>query len=416
MAVGLITYASAYGSRYSFSIFFPSLLEEFKWPRDITAAILSLHILIYGFTSPLAGYLVDRIGPRITMVLGAALLSLGLALSCLGTELWHFYLTFGALAGVGLCFVGAVPFTTVVKNWFERRRGLAFSIMSFGTGGAYALYPVVAWLIDHLGWRATFVVEGAVIAGLLIPLVILVIRYHPEEKGFLKDGAVGESLHSPTPPENAEGALNPELNAEDWTLPGVFKNIRFWMLALMAFSLWGVMDHILLAHHIAFAIDAGYSKIYASSVLSFFGLFRSLGALAGMISDRIGRERTLTIGAALAISGIVVLIPMEDTSQPWRLYYYALGFGFGIGVCAPTIIASIADIVQGPKVGLIIGLIWFSFAAGGAVGPWLAGWLFETTGHYRFAFMVAIAMGIVACVAIWIAAPRKARQRNFQAT
>jgi len=298
----------------------------------------------------------------------------------------------------------------IIKNWFERKRGLAFSLISFGTGGCYALYPVVAWLIHHLGWRTTFIVEGGVIAGLLIPLVLLVIRYHPDEKGLRKDGAMGTSPGSSKSPENFARSLNLELKREDWTLPGVFKNLRFWMLALMAFSLWGVTDHILLAHHIAYAMDAGFSKIYASSVLSLFGLFRSLGALTSMISDRIGREGTLTIGAALAISGIIVLLHMEDNSQPWRLYYYAVSFGFGLGVCAPTITASVADLVQGPKVGLIIGIVWLSFAAGGAVGPWLAGWLFEINGNYRIALWVAIVNGILACLAIWVAAPRKVRR------
>ena len=79
---GLISYTLGYGARYSFSIIFPALLEEFKWPRDATAGMLSAHILAYGIASPFAGYLVDRTGPRKTMVCGAAILSLGLILSC----------------------------------------------------------------------------------------------------------------------------------------------------------------------------------------------------------------------------------------------------------------------------------------------------------------------------------------------
>ena len=115
-----MAYALGYGARYSFSVIFPSLLEEFHWPRDTTAIMLSVHLLAYGFVAPLAGNMVDRLGPRKTMALGTILLSLGLALSSLGNTPWHFYLSFGVLSGAGLCLIGAVPFTTVLRNLFEK--------------------------------------------------------------------------------------------------------------------------------------------------------------------------------------------------------------------------------------------------------------------------------------------------------
>jgi len=67
------------------------------------------------------------------------------------------------------------------------------------------------------------------------------------------------------------------------------------------------------------------------------------------------------------------------------------------------------DIFQGPRVGSIIGAVWFAFAIGGAIGPWLGGWLFEISGNYLLAFIVALVLFVVACGAIWLAAPRKVR-------
>lgn len=132
VAAGVISYALGYGARYSFSVIFPSLLEEFQWSRDITAGMLSVHLLVYGLAAPVAGHLADRVGPRKTMALGTLVLCMGLAASGLGNRLWHFYLTFGVLTGAGLCLIGSVPFTAVIRNWFEKRRGLAFSILFLG--------------------------------------------------------------------------------------------------------------------------------------------------------------------------------------------------------------------------------------------------------------------------------------------
>ncbi|MCX5908147.1 MAG: MFS transporter [Deltaproteobacteria bacterium] len=408
--VGGISHALGYGARYSFAVIFPSLLEEFRWPRDTTAAMLSMHMLVYGLVAPAAGYLVDRTGPRKTMVLGVTLLSLGLILSRWGSEPGHFFLSFGVLSGAGLCLIGSVPFTTVVRNWFERKRGLAFSLMFFGSGGAFAFYPAIAGLIDLVGWRNTFMIEGLVLAGIMIPLIVLVVRYHPMDKGLVRDGHRPEEDFSPAPTEKEMQIMDPAWAAVDWTFSKAVRTKRFWFLALTIFCLWGVMEPILVVHHVACAIDAGYSKIYASSVLSLFGVMFAFGSLAGLVSDRIGRELTLTIGTLIGISGIVVLMFIKDTSHPWMLYYYALSLGFGIGICGPAISAAITDIFQGPQVGFVIGSVWFCFAIGGTIGPWLGGWLFELKGNYWLALLVAIFFYALAGVAIWLAAPRKVRR------
>ncbi len=415
VVAGVISYAFGYGARYSFSVIFPSLLAEFHWPRDTTAVMLSVHLLVYGCVAPVAGNLVDRIGPRKTMVFGTILLSLGLILSGWGSKPWHFYLSFGVLSGAGLCLIAAVPFTTVLRNWFERKRGLAFSLLFFGAGSAFAWYPAIAFLIESVGWQNTFIIEGVVLCGLMLPLIILIVRYHPRDKGLVADGVIETGGIQKSPESGGAQIVDHAWAAIDWTLPNAMKTRRFWFLCLSAFSMWGITQHIMVAHHVAFAIDLGYSKIYASSVLSLFGVAFAFGSLAASVSDRIGRESTMTISAIIGISGICVLMFMKNTSDSWMLYYYAIAFGLGNGLSAPTIPAVITDIFQGPRVGATIGFVWFSFAVGGAIGPWLGGWIFELVQDYEIAFLVAIGWYAVSAAAIWGASPRKVRRVQGQA-
>ncbi len=371
--------------------------------------MLSFHLLVYGFMAPMAGNLVDRIGPRKTMTFGTILLAFGLALSGRGSEPWHFYLTFGALTGTGLCLMGSVSFTTVLRNWFERRRGLAFSLMFFGTGGAFACYPGIAFLINRVSWRGTFLTEAIVLIGVMLPLIFLIVRYHPREKGLVTDGLSEPTGRSQIGEDGPPHIRDQAWAAIEWTLPKAARTSRFWLMCLSTFSVWGIAEHILLAHHVAFAIDLGYSSFYASSILSLFGILFAFGSLAGLVSDRIGRELTMTIATIISISGMLALTLMRYNSQPWMLSYYAIAGGLGFGLTAPIIVATTTDIFQGAKVGATLGFIWFSFAVGGAIGPWLGGWIFEITDSYLVAFILAIILNALACTAIWWAAPRKVR-------
>ena len=409
VAAGIVIKVLGYGSRYSFSVIFPSLLEDFHWPRDTTALMLSIHLLSYGLTAPIAGALVDRIGPRRTMGCGFLILALGLAVSRFATSPWHFYISFGIFTGSGLCLAGSVPLATIITNWFEKYRGTALSIMSFGDGSAHILYPAIAFLIATLGWRDTFLVQAAIIIIVCLPLVAMVIRYHPREKGLVRDGFIQAADSQQAKARETTKIVDAVWASTDWTLLKAMKTYRFWMLCLAAFSIWGVMQHVVVAHHIAFAEDVGYSRMHASAILSLFGVMYAFGSLSGIISDHIGRESGTTIATAIGVSGIAVLMFIKDTSQPWMFYYYAISAGFGIGMTLPLIQASLTDIFQGSRVGAVFGFVWFSFALGGAIGPWLGGWIFEFAGSYKLAFFISEGMFIVGCVAIWLAAPRCVR-------
>ncbi len=306
--------------------------------------------------------------------------------------------------------IGAVPFTTVLRNWFERKRGLAFSLLFLGSGGAFGCYPAIAWLIDTTGWRNTYLIEGLVVAGVLIPLIVFVVRYHPRDMGLSRDGLPESQDGESSGARNPMKVVDPSWAATPWTLSKAVRTSRFWLLCLTTFCLWGVMQTILLAHQVAFAIDMGYPKFYAASVLSLFGLTYAFGSLGSLISDRIGREVTITLAAVVGTSGMIVLMLIQDASHPWMLYYYSISLGVANGLASPTIAAAITDIFQGPRVGAIVGGVWFAFAVGGTIGPWLGGWLFEMSGNYFLAFIVATVLFPVSCVTLWLAAPRKVRR------
>lgn len=406
VAAGFFVFTIAYGVRVSFSVMFPSLLEQFGWPRDATAAILSFHLLAYGITAPISGALVDRLGVKRNMSLGVILLGVGAAFCGLSNELWQCYIAFGLLMGVGLCLMGTVPFTRIISSWFINKRGLALSIIFTGMGGGFMLYPLVALLIERLSWRGAFFVEAAMVLGLLLPIIFFLIRRYPEEMGCVADGGVSATARTDV---KSVVIVDPEWANTEWTLRKAVKKFRFWALLFSSFAVWGIANNMMIGHHVAFAEDLGFSNLYASSVLSLFGVLMIAGSLAGFISDRIGREYALTIGVVVALSGLIVLLLMKDASHPWMLYMYSILYGFGFGITSPTIAAAATDMFQGARAGPVIGSLWFAFGMGGAVGPWLGGLIFERSGSYLPAFSLAGAMLLLGCAALWVAAPRKVR-------
>jgi MFS family permease len=126
------------------------------------------------------------------------------------------------------------------------------------------------------------------------------------------------------------------------------------------------------------------------------------------MSDWIGREKIVTIASILSISGLIALILVKDTSQPWLLYLYAICFGYGAGLSSSTIYAGMADIFHGKYFGSIGGLMMTGFAITGVIGPWLGGYIYDISGSYISPFLFSMVCLGLSSVLFWIAGPRKA--------
>ncbi len=388
-----------YGVRSSFSAFFPHILDKFDWFRGTTAIMFSLNILVYGLTAPIVGSLVDRWKPRKVVVIGIFILTLATAGCYFASELWHYYLLFGVLVPIGTAFCGSPAFHPTLINWFGKRRGLAVSLGQIGGGLSFAYVMFIEWINTRWGFEYSFFVMAALVVIVLLPLYLIFFYYRPEDKNM-----------QPYDADIKPADIEPEVAAAvpDWTLKKALKTRNLWLVVFSDFCYWGIGNYLILAHQIQFAEDAGYSSLVASSVFALFGVISILGQIGALFSDVIGREKTALIAVLLAMGGLGALMSVQDTSHIWRLYFFAITSGFATGLFSPTAIVGAADIFHGRNIGAISALVLTGIGVGGAIGPWLGGYIHDVTGSYHIAFLISLAAYALAGISFWIAAPRNA--------
>jgi len=405
VGITVVSMVLIYGIRHSFSIFFPSILDEFGWGRGSTAIMLSLNILIYGLLAPVAGSLGDRWKPRRVVVIGIIILGLATASCAFANQLWHFYLFFGVLMPIGSALSGWPLLAPAMANWFAKRRGLAIGLGQMGGGLSFAYGMFAELAISQLGWRCAFFVLAGILVALLLPLYLLFFHYRPENRGLRPYGAAGLSPVEDSRPERAVVTDRP---SRDWTLGQAVGTYQLWLMVLSFSLYWGVGAYLVLGHQVKFTLDAGYSSMFSASVFGLFGIFVAVGQASAFISDRIGREKTITVATILSVGALVSLLSVRDTSHPVLLYLYATCFGYGTGLYSPTLVAGMADIFHGRHFGAIAGLLLTGMGVAGAIGPWLGGYIYDVSGSYNTAFFLCMASFGIACIAVWIAAPRNA--------
>jgi len=366
--------------------------------------MMSLNIFIYGFLAPVAGILADRWRPRVLMPLGIAILGAATAGCAWAGELWHFYVLFGLLMPLGNALAGWPIFAPALMNWFVRKRGLVMGIGQMGGGLSFAYTIFVNYLILHVGWRLTFLVLAGILVFVPLPLYLLFFYYRPREKGLTP---YGSAEMAPASTRERKGALGDVSPTRDWTPAQLLRAPQLWLLVVSYALYWGVGNYLVLSHQVRFAEDAGYSSMFSVSIFALFGVTLFLGQSCGFLSDRMGREKVGALAAVLSIIALAALMSLRDTSHPWLLYVYAIGFGLGGGLFTPTIYAGSADIFSGRYFGAVSGLLLTGMGVGAVFGPWLGGYIYDVAGTYRPAFLLCIVCIALACLAFWIAAPRK---------
>jgi MFS family permease len=189
VATAFVTMGVVVNARTAFSLFFPSILDEFGWSRALTAATFTTGLLASNAFTPFLGVLMDRLGPRVVFPIGLGLMSLGLTLATATREPWHLHLTLGVLVAGASVFVSYMGHSLLLPNWFVRQRGLALGVAFSGVGvGSFLLLPWIQELMGRVGWRGACWMLAGLTALVVLPLNALLPRRRPEELGLRPDG------------------------------------------------------------------------------------------------------------------------------------------------------------------------------------------------------------------------------------
>ena len=393
-----------------FQLFYHALEDEFHWSHASISGIYGLHQFLNGAISPLVGYLLDRFGPRTVMPFGALILGLGLALSGQTTTLWQLYVSFGVVAAFGVAMLQSVPNTAIISNWFIRNRATAIGIVISGSGfGQLWLTPTTQWLILHLGWRETYLVLAPVL--FVVPAaLILLFQYHkPSEKGL---APYGETEAEKKKAKREVVVIDHEWANTVWTPRNAAGTYRFWAVALMTFCF--SVGYFLISSQL-FVFTQEHPEFQAQSIIVAFilgaeGLHKgSAKFFGGMISDRFGREKTMTMSVTMLILGVTILSFVQSHPSALLLYASILLYGMGYGFSLPSMMASYADLFQGPRFGAILGTLTLGGLFGAALGTSLGGQLRDATGSYALNFPISAIAFAVSAALIWTARPSAIR-------
>jgi MFS family permease len=373
-AFSVTTFIST-GIRHAVGPFLKPIVADLSLDRASFSVVIALSLFLYGVFMPIAGMLLDRFSVRIVSAVGTVLLVVSLVLTAMVRDFWEFAAVYGVLLPLGLAGTGPVIAAGVVARWFSKRRGTALSVLgSASMTGMSLLVPAVTWLILTTGWRATYMLIAAGVLVLVLPLCLWVVRDSPESMGLTADGA----------------AVKPGTSAplvERVTAGEALPTLAFWQLAGSFFTC-GFSMALLSAHGIPMLTDHGYSPMFASWVLGVLG-GSSIGftVMLGALSDRFGRRPVLAAiyaGRVFVFAGFFLI-----RDNPTAILAVAAIGGITMAGTGSMTSALTADIYGRFSVSSVFGLIFLVHQTGSALGSWLGGALFETTGGYGAAYVLA---------------------------
>ena len=407
VGVSFTAMAVVYSVWYSFAVFFVALLNEFGWRRSVIAGAFSVFVMTHSAVGPFAGAMVDRIGPRKVFLFGSLFLGVGLALSSVMRSWWHFYISWGMVTAIGVACAGMIPNSTLIQLSFREKRGLAMGIAFSGIGvGILIFVPLIQYAINQFGWRTTCRIMAFVFPAILTALMIGLWK-----KESLPEPASSSLLEKNITYRTANDSfvLNKEWVSNDWTVRHAVITKQFWLITV-AFFLSTLATQAIFTHNVAFFVDHGLKALSASYLVGIIGVVSIIGkVLWGALSDKIGRELTYTIGIFITACGIVSLILFTAVPSPSIPYFFVVLFGMGYAATATLTPLITADFFEGQSYGRIYGTVMTLNGVGAAAGAWFAGFLFDQMGSYVPIFLIVIACALLACLAVWKAAPRKIR-------
>jgi MFS family permease len=369
--VVLVILALSFGAPWITIVALKLIAAELGDLRSVPALATALAWIGFGAGGLVMGYVAERVGVRSTVIFGAVMVCIGLALST-GGEAWQLYIGQGLF--VGFFGVGGMnaPFYVYISRWFDRRRGSALALISSGSYVAGAVWPpVFERAVAYGGWRQTMLYYGLLEVAVVVPLAAIFLRPPPE-------------LPLPVGAFSAMSASN--------SVMGWPPNLVFALMAAASIFCCVPMA-IPQAHLPAFCSDLGILASHGAAMLSvLLGTAFVSRQFWGWVSDRMGGLNTVLTGS---IFQIVAMAAFMFTQDEIGLFTVSAAFGLGFAGIIPAYVLAIRELFPAREAYWRIPTLLLCSGSGMALGGWLAGVLYDHFGTYAPAFAAGVAANAI---------------------
>ena len=381
----------SFGIMDSFGVFMKPFISEFAWSRWMISASYSLSFLIFGFVGIVMGGLTDRFGPRVILTCCGLFLGLGYLLMSQLSALWQLYLFQGVIVGVGMSALYA-PVMSLIARWFVRKRGSMIGLALSGMGlGQLVAPPIISRLIALYDWRYTYIFLG-ITAIVVVVLATQFLKRDPVAIGQVPYGDRGNDGQSAPPADRGYSLLE------------AARIFPFWGVVLIKFC-YGYYMFSVVVHIIPHVTDLGFSPVDAANILAVSGAAIVVGSFAlGRAGDRIGPRQVFILCFIVAL---VSLLWLTQSGSMWMLYTFAVVIGLANGGNVVSDSPLVARLFGLDAMGAIVGVSSCAFSLGAALGPVITGYIFDTTGSYKTAFLVGAALCVAGIITTSVIRPTK---------
>jgi OFA family oxalate/formate antiporter-like MFS transporter len=385
--------------QYAWTLFVKPLQDAHKdWKLPAIQWAFTLFIFLETWITPVEGWLIDRLGPRIFLTLGGLLVGIGWTGMGFTHSLTQLYMFYGT-AGVGAAFVYSGSIATALK-WFPDMRGTVSGFITAGFGAGSALFiPTIASILVHAGYKTAFLYTG-IGQGLLIIIAAQVLQ-NPGP-----DFNVSPAAKKPVSPRIRR-------NPEQFNSAQMLATPHFWVL-YAAFVLTSVGGLMITAQASPFGKSVAIPAAAIVAALSWSRLANGAGRILwGLFSDFVGREMAMFIPFVLQALCLVAMLKLGRTSGDMFILTMVLVF-FTWGSMFALFPAIIGDYYGPQNATSNYGFLYTAKGVASIGGGGIAAALYVKYGNWDVAFYITAALTLVSALCIlalrFMPLPRLSRQ------
>ena len=386
LALAMIAMMAASSPQYVWALFVPPLQAKLGVTLSALQVTFALFSICQCGLGPMHGYFAEKFTPRQFAAMGGALVGASWVLSSYVVELPLLYVTYGVLSGIG---TGMIYVATVelVSRWFPERRGFAIGMVagSYGFGAVVTTFPIAA-SIQASGYQQTLMIYGLVL-GIVAILVALGMRHPPVDPAR----------------QPRESLASAGLAKRNYTSAEMLRTPIFWLMFVMM-SMMATGGLMVISQIGAFARDFGVTKDTLVLGMAALPLALTIDRVAngltrpffGWVSDRIGRENTMTVAFLLEGAAIFLMLMFGRNPLLFVLLSGVIFFGWGE-------IYSLFPAIQGDLFGQKhaannFGFLLVATAVGSILGGPLAALLFEQSHSWTLVFSIVSGLDVLTAV------------------